>query len=143
MLASTGQIRRQDALDVYRMVIMPHFVGDIVHSKFTYWHEAPIGLFVPCIPQKPSHKCKCYVGKHVFPLPFAANSARNTDGQSGPEMNYFHGLKKQVFGWLGRLPARAREGFWGSEGWGTLVISFLPPRIHVDMCAALLLTEEN
>ena len=56
----------------------------------------------------------------MFRLLFAANSARNPDGQIGAEMKYFHGLEKQ-------LPAHARGGFGGWKG-GAAASATMNPR---------------
>jgi hypothetical protein len=51
----------------------------------------------------------------VFPLLFAANSARNPDGQIGPEMNYFHGLKKAGLWMAGQASGAHAGGFWATS----------------------------
>src|ERR1035437_9250559 len=104
-MASTGQIRRQEVVDMYYMVIIvpvywrysTHKLSDLAWSSYRAVcpHHTP----------NPSYKLQCSVGKPCSPTFSLQIRTKNLDGQIGAEMNYFHGSEKAGF-WEGEAGFR-------------------------------------
>jgi hypothetical protein len=91
------QARRQEAIDVYHVVITLPVCWQYSTQKLADLAWSSYRAICPHRTPNTSYKLQCSVGKPCFPTFSLQIRTKNPDAQTGAEMNYFHGLEKAGF----------------------------------------------